>query len=148
MIFTETPLPGAFVIDVECHHDERGLFGRTYCTDEFQRHAISMPVAQCNVSYNLRRGTLRGMHFQIEPAAEAKLVRCTRGAVYDAIVDIRRDSEPRARIPDARGQHGSLLSDVDGSRAAIGPGDALERSPAGHSLAVAGLGDFVERCEL
>ncbi len=92
MKFTETPLPGAFVVDVECHYDERGMFARTYCHEEFQQHDICLPVEQCSVSFNLQRGTVRGMHFQIEPATEIKLVRCTRGAIYDAIVDVRRDS--------------------------------------------------------
>jgi len=97
MIFTETPLRGAFIIDVEGQPDERGMFARTYCSDEFQRHDIQMPIEQCSVSFNLRRGTLRGLHFQIEPAKEAKLVRCTHGAIYDAIVDVRPGSATYGR---------------------------------------------------
>ena len=97
MRFTETPLSGAFVVDVESHDDERGLFARTYCADEFHKHAISFSVVQCNVSFNRLRGTLRGMHYQAAPAYEAKLVRCTRGAIYDAIVDVRRDSPTYGR---------------------------------------------------
>ena len=92
MIFTETPLAGAFVIDLERREDDRGFFARTFCRKEFEAHSIPSLVAQCNVSFNPRRGTLRGMHYQVPPAAEPKLVRCTRGAIFDAIVDLRTDS--------------------------------------------------------
>ena len=92
MIFTETPLAGAFVLDLERRVDERGFFARTFCQKEFEAHGIPSLVAQCNVSFNPRRGTLRGMHYQVPPATEPKLVRCTRGAIFDAIVDMRPDS--------------------------------------------------------
>jgi dTDP-4-dehydrorhamnose 3,5-epimerase len=92
MQFTETCLAGAYVIGLEERGDERGFFARTFCANEFREHGLKPAVAQCNVSYNYTRGTLRGMHYQLPPAAEAKLVRCTRGAIYDVIVDLRLDS--------------------------------------------------------
>jgi dTDP-4-dehydrorhamnose 3,5-epimerase len=92
MIFTETALRGAYVVDIDPREDERGYFARSYCREEFARHGLSPDVAQCNVSFNRRKGTLRGMHYQIPPKAEAKLVRCTRGAVHDVIVDLRDGS--------------------------------------------------------
>jgi dTDP-4-dehydrorhamnose 3,5-epimerase len=95
MKFTPLALAGAFLIDVEPHRDERGLFARTYCDEEFRAHGIEAPVRQCALSYNARRGTLRGMHYQAAPHAEHKLVRCTAGAVFDAIVDLRTDSPTR-----------------------------------------------------
>ena len=97
MKFTETPLAGAFVVDIEKHHDDRGFFGRSFCIDEFRGAGIELNVVQCNVSFNHRRGTLRGMHFQIAPNAEAKLVRCTRGAIHDVIVDVRPESRTYTR---------------------------------------------------
>ena len=92
MIFTETPLPGAFLIELELHSDPRGFFARTFCRLEFEKHGLSSNVVQCNVSSNSKAGTLRGMHFQKPPSAEAKLVRCVRGALHDVIVDLRPDS--------------------------------------------------------
>jgi dTDP-4-dehydrorhamnose 3,5-epimerase len=92
MKFTETPLQGAFVIDLEPHRDERGFFARTFCADEFAKREIDSRVVQCNLSYNLEAGTLRGMHFQQAPANEAKLVRCVRGVIYDVVVDLRPQS--------------------------------------------------------
>jgi len=92
MIFTETNLKGAYSIDIERKNDERGYFGRSFCQHEFERYGLKTAVAQCNVSFNQKKGTLRGMHFQIAPKAEAKLVRCTRGAIYDVIVDLRPES--------------------------------------------------------
>lgn len=89
MIFTETPLPGAFLIDLEPHRDERGFFTRTFCRREFEAQGLNPTVAQCNTSWNRRAGTLRGMHYQKSPSQEAKLVRCVRGAIYDVIVDCR-----------------------------------------------------------
>ena len=89
MIFTETKLAGAFVIDMERHTDERGFFARTFCQQEFEAHGLNARVAQCNVSFNRRKGTLRGMHYQAAPFAEAKLVRCTSGSIYDVIIDLR-----------------------------------------------------------
>lgn len=92
MIFRETPLAGAFVVDLEPHADERGLFARTFCEREFGAHGLATRFPQANTSWNRRAGTLRGMHWQVAPHAEAKLVRCTSGAVYDVIVDLRRGS--------------------------------------------------------
>ncbi|MBO7747245.1 dTDP-4-dehydrorhamnose 3,5-epimerase [Paenibacillus sp. MWE-103] len=92
MRFAETPLPGAYLIEPEPVADGRGFFVRTYCEKEFAAHGIAAPPVQCNVSYNHKRGTVRGMHFQRKPFEEKKLVRCTQGAIYDVIVDIRPDS--------------------------------------------------------
>lgn len=92
MIFTETRLAGAFVLDLEPREDARGFFARTFCRKEFEAHGLKPDVAQCNVSFNEHAGTMRGMHFQVPPVAETKLVRCTRGAIYDVIVDLRPGS--------------------------------------------------------
>lgn len=92
MIFTETALPGAFVIDPEPSEDARGLFARTWCERELKAHGLDTRFAQCSTSFNKRKGTLRGLHYQVPPAAETKIVRCTRGALYDVIVDLRPDS--------------------------------------------------------
>jgi len=92
VIFTGTALAGAFIVDIEPREDARGYFARSFCREEFARHGLPTDVAQCNVSFNRRKGTLRGMHYQIRPKAEAKLVRCTRGAVHDVIVDLREGS--------------------------------------------------------
>jgi dTDP-4-dehydrorhamnose 3,5-epimerase len=92
MRFTETPLKGAFVIELEEKHDDRGFFARSFCTREMADHGLRPEVVQCNVSFNHRAGTLRGMHYQVAPATETKLIRCTRGAIYDVIVDLRPES--------------------------------------------------------
>ena len=92
MIFTETRLAGAFVIEMERRSDERGFFARTFCRQEFEAHGLKPEVVQCNVSFNKRKGTLRGMHYQAAPFAEAKLVRCTSGSIYDVIIDLRPSS--------------------------------------------------------
>ena len=92
MIFTETKLKGAFIIDLEERRDERGFFARAFCQNEFSEHGLKPVIAQANLAYNHKKGTLRGMHFQIPPAAETKLVRCTRGAILDIIVDLRPES--------------------------------------------------------
>ena len=92
MIFTETKLKGAYIIDIERLEDDRGFFARSWCQREFLAHGLDARVVQCNISFNLKKGTLRGMHYQAAPYEEAKLVRCTRGAIYDVIIDIRRDS--------------------------------------------------------
>jgi dTDP-4-dehydrorhamnose 3,5-epimerase len=92
MKFVATPLAGAFVIELEELGDERGFFARSFCGREFRAHGLDAAVAQCNVSFNRKRGTLRGLHYQAEPHAEAKLVRCTRGAIWDVIVDLRPGS--------------------------------------------------------
>lgn len=92
MIFTETRLEGAFIIDLERRSDERGFFARAFCQNEFREHGLKPIIAQANIASNLKKGTLRGMHFQYPPAAETKLVRCTRGAILDIIVDLRPES--------------------------------------------------------
>lgn len=97
MIFTPTELDGAYVVDLEPREDERGFFARAWAQDEFGAHGLSTDVVQANIAFNRRKGTLRGMHFQREPHAEAKLVRCTRGALYDVIVDLRPGSPTQAR---------------------------------------------------
>ena len=92
MQFTQTKLKGAFIIDLEQKPDHRGFFARTFCAQEFEAHGLKPAVAQCNLSFNHKRGTLRGMHYQLPPASETKLIRCTQGAIYDVIVDMRPDS--------------------------------------------------------
>jgi dTDP-4-dehydrorhamnose 3,5-epimerase len=92
MIFTETDLKGAFVVDIEKHQDERGFFARSWCRREFEALGLNPKLAQCNISFNPHKGTLRGMHYQAKPFEEAKLVRCTRGSLHDVIVDLRLDS--------------------------------------------------------
>lgn len=92
MIVTPTPLAGAFVLDIEPLSDERGFFARTFCVDELAAHGMNGAVAQCSVSVNAKAGTLRGMHFQAAPHEEDKLVRCTAGAIFDVLVDIRQGS--------------------------------------------------------
>jgi dTDP-4-dehydrorhamnose 3,5-epimerase len=93
MKFRETKLRGAYVIELEKLQDDRGYFARAWCQQEFLKNGLDVDLVQCNVSQNPRKGTLRGMHYQDPPHAETKLVRCTRGAVYDVIVDLRPDSE-------------------------------------------------------
>jgi dTDP-4-dehydrorhamnose 3,5-epimerase len=92
MIFRETELRGAFVVTPEPVHDDRGFFARTWCAREFAEHGLDTGIAQCSVSFNAKKGTLRGMHFQATPRAEAKLVRCTHGVIHDVVVDLRRGS--------------------------------------------------------
>lgn len=92
MIFAPTPLPGAFVIEPKRHEDQRGFFARTWCAREFEDHGLNPRLAQCSVSFNTQKGTLRGMHYQATPYPEAKLVRCTMGAIHDVIIDLRPTS--------------------------------------------------------
>ena len=92
MKFHETELPGVFRICLERLPDERGFFARTWCQSEFEAHHLDARLVQCSVSFNVRKGTLRGIHYQIQPRAETKIVRCTKGAVYDVVVDLRRES--------------------------------------------------------
>ena len=92
MRFTETKLRGAFVIEPERLVDERGFFARTWCCDEFRAQGLESALVQCSISFNKKQGTLRGMHYQVAPHAEAKVVRCTMGAIYDVIVDLRPES--------------------------------------------------------
>ena len=93
MKFVETELKGAFIVEPEILEDERGFFARTWCRREFEQHGLNPDLVQCNISFNRKKGTLRGMHFQAWPCAEAKLVRCTMGAIYDVIIDLRLESE-------------------------------------------------------
>jgi dTDP-4-dehydrorhamnose 3,5-epimerase len=92
MLFNETSLPDAFVVDLEPHRDERGYLARAYCADEFAAHGLPATFVQANLSYNEHAGTVRGLHYQLPPATETKLVRCVRGALYDVIVDLRPQS--------------------------------------------------------
>jgi dTDP-4-dehydrorhamnose 3,5-epimerase len=92
MIFRETGIGGAWVIEAERLEDERGFFARTWDAQEFGARGLNPDLAQCSISYNRARGTLRGMHYQVAPHEEAKLVRCTAGAIYDTVVDLRTDS--------------------------------------------------------
>jgi len=114
VLFAETSLPGAFVIDLERREDDRGFFARTFCQHEFAEHGLKPVIAQANVAYNRHKGTLRGMHFQFPPAAETKLVRCTRGAILDIIVDLRPESPTYL-------EHVSVELNADTSRALYVP---------------------------
>jgi len=116
VIFEPTPLAGAWVLAPERHEDDRGFFARTFCRREFEDRGLVAEVAQASTSFNRRRGTVRGMHYQIAPDAEAKLVRCTRGAVFDAVVDLREGSP-------TRGRHFALvLSAETGNQLYVPPG--------------------------
>jgi dTDP-4-dehydrorhamnose 3,5-epimerase len=92
MIFKETKLKGAFVVEINPMEDERGFFARSFCVNEFEEHGLNPHVVQCNISFNEKKGTLRGMHYQVSPHEETKLVRCTMGAIYDVIIDLRPSS--------------------------------------------------------
>jgi dTDP-4-dehydrorhamnose 3,5-epimerase len=92
MIFKETRLKDAYVIEIERHADARGFFGRSWCQREFEKHGLNPRLVQCNISFNARKGTLRGMHYQAKPFEEAKLIRCTMGSLYDVIIDLRAGS--------------------------------------------------------
>jgi dTDP-4-dehydrorhamnose 3,5-epimerase len=92
MIFQETRIPGVFEINLEPKLDERGFFARSWCRAEFESHGLNPKLVQCSVSFNRRKGTLRGLHYQAAPHAETKLVRCTKGAIYDVVVDLRSQS--------------------------------------------------------
>lgn len=92
MKFIETKLNGAYVIEIEPIEDGRGFFARSFCQKEFKEHGLDFNIVQCNTSYNKKKGTLRGMHYQAVPHEEAKLVSCTRGSIYDVIIDLRKDS--------------------------------------------------------
>jgi dTDP-4-dehydrorhamnose 3,5-epimerase len=114
MIFMETELKGAYVIDLERREDERGFFARAFCQKEFEAHGLKPIIAQGNIAFNDKKGTVRGMHFQYPPAAESKLVRCTRGAILDIIVDLRPESPTYL-------QHISVELDEDNHRAIYVP---------------------------
>jgi dTDP-4-dehydrorhamnose 3,5-epimerase len=92
MLFTQTSLKDAYIIEPERLEDDRGFFARTWCQQEFAERGLDAQLVQCNISFNHQQGTLRGMHLQLPPCAETKLVRCTKGALYDVIVDLRADS--------------------------------------------------------
>jgi dTDP-4-dehydrorhamnose 3,5-epimerase len=92
MLFLETKLPGVIEIELQPHPDDRGFFARSWCHKEFEANGLNPRLVQCNISFNIRRGTLRGLHLQTPPYAEAKLVRCTRGAIYDVVLDLRPSS--------------------------------------------------------
>ncbi len=92
MLFTETQLTGAYIIEIEKLKDNRGFFARSWCQNEFEKHGLNARIVQANVSYNKKKGTMRGMHYQKAPYEETKLVRCTRGAIYDVIIDLRPTS--------------------------------------------------------
>jgi len=118
LIFTATALPGVFVVAPESREDERGLFARTFCAREFAERGLDARVAQCSVSFNPRMATLRGLHYQAAPHAEAKLVRCTRGEIFDVALDLRPDSPAFQR-------HVALTLSADDRRALyIPPGCA------------------------
>jgi dTDP-4-dehydrorhamnose 3,5-epimerase len=92
MIFVETRLPGVLVVEPERHEDERGFFARTWCRSEWQARGLNPALVQCSISWTKARGTVRGMHYQAAPFREAKLVRCTRGAIHDVVLDVRREA--------------------------------------------------------
>ena len=92
MVFSETAIPGAFLITLNRSEDERGFFARTFCRSEFAEHGLNPDLEQCSISFNKQKGTLRGMHFQKSPYEETKVVRCTMGALFDVIIDLRPDS--------------------------------------------------------
>jgi dTDP-4-dehydrorhamnose 3,5-epimerase len=114
VIFTETKLNGAFIIDLERREDARGFFARAFCQEEFKAHGLKPVIAQASIAHNRRKGTVRGMHFQYPPAAETKLVRCTRGAILDIIVDLRPESPTYL-------QHVSVELDENNQRALYVP---------------------------
>lgn len=114
MIFSETIIPGAYIIDLERREDDRGFFARGWCQKEFEAKGLFGGVAQVNISYNKTKHTLRGFHYQTSPHQEDKLLRCTRGAVHDIVVDLRRDS-PTYK------QHVSLRLDADSHRMILVP---------------------------
>lgn len=97
MIFQETVLQGAYIVELERLEDERGFFARSWCQREFEARGLNPRLVQCNISFNKKKGTLRGMHYQMAPHEEAKLVRCSMGSIYDVIVDLRQGSPTYAR---------------------------------------------------
>ena len=171
MQFTPSRIPGAWVIDISPIRDQRGFFAMTWLPEEFRKHGIEPALAQCNLAFNHQRGTLRGMHFQKSPHAQAKIVRATRGALLDVIVDLRPESPTyrqwdaveltadnrrmlympegdRPRLSHADRRCGGLLPRVGAVGAAGRVGRAVERSRVRDQLAVRAGGDFGERSEL
>lgn len=92
LIFTETELKGAFIIEVEKINDERGFFARTWDKEKFEKHNLNSNIVQCSISINKKKGTIRGMHYQVKPYEESKIVRCTKGKIFDVIIDLRKKS--------------------------------------------------------
>lgn len=92
MIFTELELAGAFVVDIEKRQDDRGFFGRAWCAEEFEAHGLESAIRQINTSFSARQGTMRGLHYQVDPYQETKFIRCTQGRIFDVIVDLRPES--------------------------------------------------------
>jgi len=93
MIFTETKIRGVYIIEPELLSDERGFFARSFCKEEFWHHGLEKDIIQCSISYNKQKGTLRGMHYQVAPYEESKIVSCTSGSIYDVVLDLRKESE-------------------------------------------------------
>ena len=118
MMFTATPIEGVWLIDPERHKDARGFFARSFCAEAFAAHGLPKTFAQCSVSFNTRKGTLRGLHWQAEPCPEGKLVRCTSGTIFDVAVDLRPDSPTLSRWVSAE------LSQANGRSLYIPPGCA------------------------
>src|SRR6202795_4382187 len=114
MVFTETKVKGAFILDLERREDSRGFFARAFCQREFEDHGLKPVIAQANMAFNHKKGTLRGMHFQFPPSAETKLVRATRGAILDIIVDLRPESATYL-------EHVAVTLDEDNHRALFVP---------------------------
>jgi dTDP-4-dehydrorhamnose 3,5-epimerase len=125
MVFIETQLSGAYIIDLERREDARGFFARAFCQREFEARGLKPVIAQTNIAHNHKKGTMRGMHFQFPPAAETKLVRCTRGAIVDIIVDLRPESGTYL-------QHVSVELDEENQRAFYVP----ERFAHGYQVLV------------
>lgn len=92
MIFSETKLKGAYLVEIKKLEDERGFFGRAWCREEFEEAGLNADIRQINTSYTVKKGTIRGMHYQVDPYQETKFIRCTRGRIYDVIIDLRPDS--------------------------------------------------------
>lgn len=92
MLYTELPLRGAYLLELNLHQDERGYFARTFCANDFAAHGLVHKYVQCSTSFNLHKGLIRGMHYQAAPYQETKVVRCTQGAIYDVLIDLRPDS--------------------------------------------------------
>ncbi len=118
MIFTACPIDGCLIVDIEPHQDERGMFARTWCTQEFHNAGLPDTIVQCSLSRNANRGTMRGLHFQLPPSQESKLVRCTSGAIFDVIVDVRTES------PTYLKHFNVTLKDKDNRALFIAPGCA------------------------
>jgi len=118
MRFVPTPIDGVVVVELERRADERGWFARAFCADEFSEHGLESHIEQINMSLNHRAGTLRGLHYQVPPAAESKLIRCVRGGLFDVAVDIRPDS------PTYGEWFGLELSVDNGSALLVPPGCA------------------------